>query len=96
VQKIVGGGPFNWTVGHATDHTDMMRAFLLTYYDRDKSLMEGIEEGDFEVMRVTAYYSTDWLMGESPAKKRKWPMDIGGATSTGLTRYKKSRNLTGT
>jgi hypothetical protein len=73
VQKIVGDGPFNWSVGHAADDTDLMRAFLLTYYDRGKSLMEGIEEGNFEVMRVTAYYSTDWLMGESPAKKANGP-----------------------
>ena len=31
LRDIVGGGPFCWPAGHATDDTDLTRAVLLAY-----------------------------------------------------------------
>src|SRR5215813_14416763 len=33
LREIVGGGPFGWPAGHATDDTDLTRAVLLAYLD---------------------------------------------------------------
>jgi len=94
LREIVGGGPFNWPVGHATDDTDLTRAILLAYRDRDKCQKEGGEKGDFDVVRAAADYSVYWLTGDWPGRiKGRWPVDIGSATFTGLSNYKKSRNL---
>jgi ADP-ribosylglycohydrolase len=93
LREIVGGGPFNWPAGHATDDTDLTRAVLLAYRDRDKCQKEGGEKGDFDVVKTAADYSVDWLTGDWPGRiKGTWPADIGGATSIGLTKYEKSRN----
>lgn len=92
LREIVGGGPFNWPAGHATDDTDLTRAVLLAYYDRDIQ-KEGREKRDFDVVRAAADYSVNWLTGDWPGRtKGRQPVDIGGATYTGLTNYKKSKN----
>lgn len=33
LREIIGGGPFSWSAGHATDDTDMTRGVLLAYWD---------------------------------------------------------------
>ena len=35
LREIVGGGPFGWPPGHASDDTDLTRAVLLAYLDAD-------------------------------------------------------------
>ncbi|MGG5259268.1 ADP-ribosylglycohydrolase family protein [Phycicoccus avicenniae] len=77
---IVGGGPFDWPVGHATDDTDLTRAVLLAHLDRPD-----------DVVRAAADHMLDWFEGRWPGRVVGVPpRDIGGATRTGLTRYRAS------
>ncbi len=77
VREIVGGGPFHWPPGHATDDTDLTRAVLLAYLD----------PGD-DVVRTAADHMLDWLAGRWPGRAQgKPPRDVGKATLTGLRKY---------
>src|SRR5689334_25403398 len=80
VRDIVGGGPFNWPPGHATDDTDLTRAVLLAYLD----------PGD-DVVRTAADRMLDWFDGNWPGRRPgSPPVDIGGATSWGLRKYRRT------
>jgi ADP-ribosylglycohydrolase len=82
VREIVGGGPFAWPPGHATDDTDLTRAVLLAY----------LEPGD-DVVRTAAEHMVAWLDGDWPGRvPGSPPRDIGKATATGLRRYRASRD----
>lgn len=77
VRDIVGGGPFDWPPGHATDDTDLTRAVLLAY----------LSPGP-DVVRTCADNMVAWLRGDWPGRQTGVePRDIGGATRTGLRRY---------
>lgn len=77
VRNIVGGGPFGWPPGHATDDTDLTRAVLLAY----------LSPGP-DVVRACADNMVAWLRGDWPDRQPgTQPRDIGGATHTGLRRY---------
>ncbi|MGL5818559.1 MAG: ADP-ribosylglycohydrolase family protein [Phycicoccus sp.] len=78
--EIVGGGPFDWPAGHATDDTDLTRAVLLAYLERPS-----------DVIRAAADHMLAWLDGDWPGRVRGTPpRDAGGATSTGLGRYRQT------
>lgn len=80
VREIVGGGPFGWPAGHATDDTDLTRAVLLAYLDPGA-----------DVVRTAADRMLDWLTGNWPDREPgSRPRDIGGATELGLTRFQRS------
>src|SRR5437870_10777922 len=80
VREIVGGGPFDWPAGHATDDTDLTRALLLAY----------LQPGD-NVVRAVAEQMLAWWRGEWPDRQPgSRPIDIGAATDTGLRRYRDS------
>jgi len=82
LRDIVGGGPFGWPAGHATDDTDLTRAVLLAY----------LEPGD-DVVKVAAEAMLDWLDGRWPGRVAgQRPGDVGAATSTGLERYRSTRD----
>jgi ADP-ribosylglycohydrolase len=82
VREIVGGGPFAWPPGHATDDTDLTRAVLLAY----------LEPGD-DVVRAAAEHMIAWLDGDWPGRTPgSAPRDVGKATATGLRRYRDSRD----
>ena len=83
LRDIVGGGPFSWPAGHATDDTDLTRAVLLAYRDQHKHYA-GKAKGDFDVVKSAADYSLAWDDTE--------PRDIGMATAIGLSNYRSSRN----
>jgi ADP-ribosylglycohydrolase len=77
VREIIGGGPFDWPPGHATDDTDLTRAVLLAY------LRPGAD-----VVRTAADHMLRWLAGDWPDREPgKPPRDVGGATLTGLRKY---------
>jgi ADP-ribosylglycohydrolase len=77
LRDIVGGGPFGWAPGDATDDTDLTRAVLLAY------LAPG---GD--VVRAAADNMVAWLRGDWPGREPgRQPRDIGAATRDGLLRY---------
>ena len=77
LRDIVGGGPFDWPAGHATDDTDLTRAVLLAY----------LEPGD-DVVRTAADHMVAWLRGDWPDREPGVPpRDIGAATAAGLRRY---------
>jgi ADP-ribosylglycohydrolase len=77
VREIVGGGPFNWPPGHATDDTDLTRAVLLAY----------LEPGA-DLVRTAADHMVDWYEGAWPGRKPgQRPADIGNATAWGLRKY---------
>ncbi|MFI7586142.1 ADP-ribosylglycohydrolase family protein [Spongisporangium articulatum] len=79
VREIVGGGPFGWAAGHATDDTDLTRALILGYRRAGAG-------GD--VVRATGEAMLDWLRGDWPDREPgSRPRDIGGATLDGLTKY---------
>lgn len=87
LRDIIGGGPFGWSKGHATDDTDMTRGVLLAYYDRYHL---GIDQ---DISRLAGDYFLDWLHGDWPDRRKgSDPVDIGGATSTGLERYEKTKD----
>lgn len=80
VRDIVGGGPFHWPAGHATDDTDLTRAVLLAYLD----------PGD-DVVLTAAGHMVDWLEGRWPGRvEGKAPRDVGRATLTGLTKFQRT------
>ncbi|KAI9147999.1 ADP-ribosylglycohydrolase [Paramyrothecium foliicola] len=84
VREIIGGGPFSWAAGHATDDTDMTRGVLLAYRD--------LQPGD-DIARLAGDYFVRWLRGDWPGREKgSSPVDIGGATQEGLTNYEKSRD----
>lgn len=77
VREIVGGGPFGWPPGHATDDTDLTRAVLLAQLSPGR-----------DVVRACADNMVDWLRGNWPDREPgSEPRDIGGATGDGLRRY---------
>ncbi|KAM0269207.1 hypothetical protein ACHAPA_004475 [Fusarium lateritium] len=87
LRDIVGGGPFNWAAGDATDDTDMTRGVLLAYHDHN---CLGVGE---DVARLAGDYFIKWLRGNWPGRRPGTsPDDIGGATSTGLRIYEKTRD----
>jgi ADP-ribosylglycohydrolase len=82
LRDIVGGGPFGWDPGHATDDTDLTRAVLLAYLD----------PGD-DVVRTAADNMLAWREGDWPGREPgSEPRDIGGATAAGLRAYAESRD----
>lgn len=82
VRDIIGGGPFRWTPGHATDDTDLTRGVLLAYYD--------YQHRD-DIARLAADYFLMWLDGDWPDRRvGSQPVDIGGATREGLWKYEES------
>lgn len=89
LRDIVGGGPYDWPAGHATDDTDLTRAVLLAYKSRHES-------GDlsYDVVKATAENSLKWRDGEEwPGRRRgEQPRDIGNATSQGLELYRRTRD----
>jgi ADP-ribosylglycohydrolase len=79
LRDIVGGGPFGWPPGHATDDTDLTRAVLLAY----------LAPGD-DVVRAAADNMLAWLDGHWPGREPgSPPRDIGAATADGLERYRR-------
>lgn len=88
LRDIIGGGPYDWPAGHATDDTDLTRAVLLAYKSRH-------EAGDhsYDVVKAAAENSLRWLDGEWPGRRRgELPRDIGNATSRGLELYRRTRD----
>jgi len=82
LREIVGGGPFGWPPGHATDDTDLTRAVLLAYLD----------PGD-DVVRTAADHMLAWRDGDWPGRERgSEPRDIGGSTAAGLRAYARTRD----
>jgi ADP-ribosylglycohydrolase len=91
LREIIGGGPFSWPAGHATDDTDLTRAVLLAYRDLQRSMTK--EGKAFDVVKAAADYSIDWLTGNWPDREKgDTPDDIGSATYVGLSNYQTSRN----
>lgn len=84
LDKIVGGGAFNWSAGHATDDTDMMRGLLLAYSE---------VQSDQDIALLAGKHFLDWYTGDWPGRKAgSRPVDIGGATAEGLSRFAKTKN----
>ncbi len=78
--EIVGGGPFGWPPGHATDDTDLTRAVLLAH----------LQPGP-DVVRAAADHMLAWLDGDWPDREPGVPpRDVGAATRDGLERYRRS------
>jgi ADP-ribosylglycohydrolase len=78
LREIVGGGPFRWPPGHATDDTDLTRAVLLAH----------LHPGD-DVVRTAADHMLAWSDGDWPDREPgSRPRDIGAATADGLRRYR--------
>ncbi|KAL5116589.1 hypothetical protein ACEQ8H_005467 [Pleosporales sp. CAS-2024a] len=100
LRDMVGGGPFGWPAGHATDDTDLTRAVLLAYRDRaearSKTSTTKTEEGqeqDFDVVQSAAEHSLHWMRGPWPGRRPgSRPDDIGGATATGLRAFARTHN----
>ncbi|PSN70382.1 ADP-ribosylglycohydrolase family protein [Corynespora cassiicola Philippines] len=94
LRDIIGGGPFQWPAGHATDDTDLTRAVLLAYRNRASSRSGNAPQagtasaGSFDVVKAAADWSVKWLTGDWPGRRvGSSPVDIGGATREGLSRY---------
>jgi ADP-ribosylglycohydrolase len=100
VRDIVGGGPFDWPAGHATDDTDLTRAVLLAYrdveqYKRAQSSSSSSETKELktgtDIVLLAARYMADWYDGRWPDRvKGQRPRDVGGATATGISKFKRT------
>ncbi|OCL11445.1 ADP-ribosylglycohydrolase [Glonium stellatum] len=102
LRSIIGGGPFNWPAGHATDDTDLTRAVLLAYRDGSAATATATASAaattaaattaaDFDVVRAAADYMLQWYGGAWPGRTAGTPpVDIGNATVLGLRRYRAS------
>ncbi|WP_352396460.1 ADP-ribosylglycohydrolase family protein [Kineosporia sp. NBRC 101677] len=82
LREIVGGGPFDWPAGHATDDTDLTRAVLLAYLEPGADLVATAGQ------HMLHWFDGNWP-GRTPGSR---PVDVGGATATGLTRFRSSRD----
>jgi ADP-ribosylglycohydrolase len=92
VRDIVGGGPFDWPPGHATDDTDLTRAVLLAYRDVEK-LKRSQSPKTPDVVKLSAQYMVDWYDGRWPGRDRgQRPVDVGGATATGISKFKRTND----
>ncbi|KAK0622069.1 ADP-ribosylation/Crystallin J1 [Bombardia bombarda] len=88
VRDIVGGGPFNWPAGHATDDTDLTRAVLLGYRDA-KQLDVSTSTEKPDVVKLSANHMLDWYEGRWPDRREgQRPCDIGGATAVGIRKLR--------
>ncbi|KPM34457.1 hypothetical protein AK830_g12113 [Neonectria ditissima] len=84
LRQIIGGGPFGWPAGHATDDTDMTRGVLLAYRD----VAPG---GDVAVL--AGEYFLKWFGGDWPDRKLgSLPVDMGMATARGLRSFDMTRD----
>lgn len=92
VRDIVGGGPFNWPPGHATDDTDLTRAVLLAY--RDAAQLRQSRPGQTaDVVQLAAQHMADWYDGRWPGRVTgQRPRDVGDATAVGITKFMKTGN----
>jgi len=85
-RDITGGGHFSWPAGHATDDTDLTRAVLLAYRDFFSSSNPSDEKKD--VVKASATHMLNWYHGTWPSRTPgSRPVDIGGATHTGLRNF---------
>jgi ADP-ribosylglycohydrolase len=92
LRDIIGGGPFDWTPGHATDDTDLTRAVLLAYLDEaaDTGTSDRAATGG-DVVRAAADNMLAWLLGDWPDREPGTaPRDVGSATLLGLESYQVS------
>jgi ADP-ribosylglycohydrolase len=91
LRDIVGGGPFDWPAGHATDDTDLTRAVLLAYRDREEQKHAERPQPlqQIKVVEATAEYALNWYEGNWPGRKKGMPpVDIGNATRLALEHFK--------
>lgn len=91
VRDMIGGGHLGWAPGQATDDTDLTRAVLLAYRDIQKETFESQASGKAppDVVKFAAQYMVDWYDGRWPGRvKGEYPRDVGGATATGIHRFK--------
>lgn len=105
---IVGGGPFHWKPGAATDDTDMTRAVLLAYHDvlvPNSSKQQhqpghgltssGSGSGSSDVVYRAAEYFQMWFTATPSWPGRRegtHPPDVGGATQQGITNFMTTRD----
>lgn len=95
LRTIVGGGPFGWSPGHATDDTDLTRAILLAYADDIlHAAFASAPSAEPHKMNVTyraAEYFASWYTGHwpDPAQKKggNTPKDVGGSTAQGIITF---------
>lgn len=96
LRDIIGGGHFNWQAGQATDDTDLTRAVLLAYLscaEEARTTDPAASGHESSVARAAADLALQWYEGEWPGRSLgDYPIDVGGATSTGLQRYKSVRD----
>jgi ADP-ribosylglycohydrolase len=96
LRDIIGGGPFSWPAGHATDDTDMTRAVLLAYRDaalKRSSPSKPTPVSVSDLARRSAEYFVDWYEGNWPGRTHgDLPKDIGGATERGITNFRSNPN----
>lgn len=95
LHSIVGGGPFSWPAGHATDDTDLTRAVLLSYAD---SLLAspGANQHKSVTYRAAEYFVA-WYEGRWPDVKKgkgNTPRDVGGSTAEGILAFAASGDPT--
>lgn len=104
VRDIIGGGPFGWPAGHATDDTDLTRAVLLAYRDvaraKKQSYLDELHSPEnsssktLDVVKLAANYMLDWYDGRWPGRTEgETPIDIGGATAKGLRKLRQSGDV---
>lgn len=95
LRSIVGGGPFSWPPGHATDDTDMTRCVLLAYQD---AILSSSSSDTRTIAYRSAEYFLKWYEGQWPdissKKKGHTPKDIGGATRAGIDNFSRTKDPT--
>jgi ADP-ribosylglycohydrolase len=82
LRDIIGGGPFSWPVGHATDDTDMTRAVALAYRTARRS--PGTDVVVEAGRNFVNWYTGDCWPGREPGSQ---PEDMGMATRIGLDKF---------
>lgn len=87
--SIIGGGPFGFPPGHATDDTDLTRAVLLAYRTAPPTSTP-LSITNRAAQNFVAWYTGSWpdrVPGERPA-------DVGGATATGIRNFQRTGDAT--
>ncbi|KAF1357288.1 ADP-ribosylglycohydrolase family protein [Lizonia empirigonia] len=95
LRDIIGGGHFSWHAGQATDDTDLTRAVLLAYLScaEARTTDTATSGRGTSVARAAAEHALRSYEGEWPGRSLgERPIDVGGARSAGLQRYKSVRD----
>lgn len=93
LRDLIGGGPFEWSPGEATDDTDLTYCILMAYRD---AALNPMAQDTSNIVRSAGEYMLKWQDGDWPGRVPGFPpRDIGNSTSLGLEKWRYTKGKQG-